>query len=40
MKKKTRSIVVGHKKYDWAVVEDEWLIGTLKVWVDGDKNNL
>lgn len=40
MKKKTRSIVVDDKNYDWAVVEDMWPNGTLRVWIDGNKNNL
>ena len=40
MKKKTRSIIVIDKNYEWLIVEDDWPNGTLKVWIDGDKNNM
>jgi len=40
MKNKIRSIVVDTERYTWSVVEDSWPKGTLKVWIDGDKNSL
>ena len=40
MKKKVRSILVENRNYNWSVVEEDWPNGILKVWADGDKNNL
>ena len=40
MKKKTRSIVVENRQYEWSVVEEEWPKGMLKVWFEGNKNKL
>lgn len=40
MKKKFRSIVVDNRNYSWSVVEKDWPNGTLRVWLDSDKNKL
>jgi len=40
MKKKTRTIVVETRRYEWTVVEEKWPMGKLKVWSNGKKNEL
>lgn len=40
MKKKTRAVIVENQRYEWSVAEEEWPKGTLKVWLEENKNKL